>query len=146
MKTCDMILGVRHIGIYVNDLDDALAQYKKIYDIADEQIRQVPPPGTPDPQGRFAFIPIGGTEFELIQTVSEEFKQMVGNPPPGINHIAFTVSDIEKAVQHMQAKGIRLGHVTADGILDMHSSRVAYFNPQDTGGILIEFVEPARNT
>ncbi len=44
----------------------------------------------------------------------------------------------------MQAKGVRLGHVTKDGILDMGRSKVAYFNPEDTGGILIEFVEPVE--
>ena len=39
---------------------------------------------------------------------------------------------------------IPLGHVTTDGILDMPKSRVAYFNPEDTDGILIEFVEPKQ--
>ena len=42
----------------------------------------------------------------------------------------------------MQNKGVRLGHVTKDAILDMPRSRVAYFNKEDTGGILIEFVQP----
>jgi methylmalonyl-CoA/ethylmalonyl-CoA epimerase len=144
MNVCDMLLATRHIGIYVTDMDASLALYKKLYDIPDEQIRQVPPPDTPDPPARFAFIPLGGTEFELIQPISEEFRRMVSNPPPGINHIAFTVNDIEEAVACMHAKGVRLGHVTRDGILDMPASRVAYFNPEDTGGILVEFVEPAK--
>jgi catechol 2,3-dioxygenase-like lactoylglutathione lyase family enzyme len=69
---------------------------------------------------------------------------MLGNPPAGINHIAFTVTSIEEAVTRMKEKGVRLGHVTRDGILDMGRSKVAYFNPEDTGGILIEFVEPVE--
>ena len=40
----------------------------------------------------------------------------------------------------MSRKGFHVGHVTKDGILDMQRSRVAYFNPQDTGGMLIELV------
>ena len=59
--------------------------------------------------------------------------------------IAFIVTDLEKAVSLMKEKGVRLGHVTKDGILDMKRSRVAYFNPQDTGGVLLEFVEPIED-
>ncbi len=144
MKMSDMITQVRHLGVYVEDMDASIELYKKLYDIEDHQIRVVPPPGTENPESRFAFIPVGGMDYELIQPISENFKKMVGNPPPGINHIAFTVTDIDKAVERMQQKGVRLGHVTKDGILDMKTSRVAYFNPEDTGGILIEFVQPAE--
>jgi hypothetical protein len=52
------------------------------------------------------------------------------------------VKDIEEAVRHLQEKGIRLGHVTKDGILDMGRSKVAYFDPETTGNMLIELVEP----
>ena len=142
MKISDMVLKVRHLGVYVEDIDASVALYKKLYDIADDDVRMMPPPENKDPESRFAFIPLGGMEFELIQPISERFKALVGNPRPGINHIAFVVTDLEKAVERMQAKGVRLGHVTKDGILDMQRSRVAYFNPADTGGILIEFVEP----
>jgi len=133
---------VRHVGVYVDDIDASVALYKRLYDISDQDIRHVPPPGTENPESRFAFIPVGGMDFELIQPISENFKRLVSNPPPGVNHIAFTVTDLEKAVELMQAKGVRLGHVTRAGILEMPRSRVAYFNPEDTGGVLIEFVEP----
>jgi hypothetical protein len=49
------------------------------------------------------------------------------------------------AVELMEQKGVRLGHVTKNGILDMKRSRVAYFNPEDTGGVLLEFVEPVED-
>ncbi len=142
MKIRDLIRRVRHIGVYVDDIDASVALYTKLYDVDAADVRLVPPPGTERPESRFAFVPVGGMEFELIEPVSDNFKKMVGNPPPGINHIAFVVTDIEKAVACMEEKGVRLGHVTRDGILDMQRSRVAYFNPEDTGGVLIEFVEP----
>ena len=143
MKISDMITKVRHLGVIVDDLDSSIELYKKLYGIGDEDIRIVPPPGSAEEKDtRFAFIPVGGMEFELIHPISEKFKNMLGNPRPGINHIAFTVTDIEKAVEQMKSKGVRMGHVTRDGILDMKRSRVAYFNPEDTGGVLLEFVEP----
>ena len=146
MKIKDIIGKVRHIGVIVDDLDSSIEIYKKLYDIEDDEIRIVPEPGdSREKDTRFAFIPVGGMEYELIHPISDSFKKMVGNPKPGINHIAFTVTDIEGAVENMKAKGVRLGHVTRDGILDMKRSKVAYFNPEDTGGVLLEFVEPVED-
>ena len=146
MNIQDLIVCVRHIGVYVEDMDKSLATFANLFDHDPENLFQVPPAGDPAPDSRFAFVPVGGMDFELIQPVSDTFKKMVSNPPPGINHVAFTVTDIEMAVGIMKDKGVRLGHVTPDGILNMPKSRVAYFNPEDTGGILIEFVEPKQQT
>jgi catechol 2,3-dioxygenase-like lactoylglutathione lyase family enzyme len=127
MKICEMVKQVRHVGIIVDDVQASIELYKKIYDIGEEEIRVMPPFEEKDAESRFAFIPLGGQEFELIQPIS------------------FTVTDIEKAVERMKEKGVRLGHVTKDGILDMKRSKVAYFNPEDTGGILVEYVEPVED-
>jgi len=144
MNMQDIIVGVRHIGVYVEDMDSSLNRLASIFDHDPATLFQMPPAGEPAPDSRFAFIPVGNLDFELIQPISDKFKQLVSNPPPGINHIAFTVTDIELAVELMKKKGVRLGHVTTDAILDMPKSRVAYFNKEDTAGILIEFVEPRK--
>ena len=145
MKVKDFIIGVRHMGVIVDDINASVELYKRLYDLDNDEIRFFPPPGSEaSREAQFAFVPLGGMEFELIQPISEGFKEKISNPPAGINHVAFTVRDLEKAVACMAAKGVRLGHVTRDGILDMKRSKVAYFNPEDTGGILVEFVEPAE--
>ena len=141
MKMNELITGLRHIGVIVKDAEKSMHLFKHLLDVEDRDITIVPSEVTKG-ESVFSFIPAGGIELELIQPVSERFAQLVGNPPEGINHLAFTVKDIEAAVTVMKEKGVRLGHVTRDGILDMGRSRVAYFNPEDTGGILIEFVEP----
>ena len=117
--------------------------FKHLLDVEDKDIKVVSTEVTRG-ESVFSFIPAGGIELELIQPISEHFTQLVGNPPEGINHLAFTVKDLGAAVALMKEKGVRLGHVTRDGILDMGRSKVAYFNPEDTGGILIEFVEPVE--
>jgi len=137
----EMISNVRHIGIIVKDAEKSVELFKTLFDLTDDDIKVVPSSLTKN-ESVFAFVPTGGIDLELIQPISEHFKEMVGNPAEGINHIAFTVKDVEEAVRLMEEKGVHLGHVTKDGILDMGRSKVAYFNPEDTGGILIEFVEP----
>ena len=141
MGMSKMITKIRHIGIVVKDTEKSVELFKNLFDLKDDEIKIVPSSVTKN-ESVFTFVPAGGIELELIQPLSEHFKEMVGNPPEGINHLAFTVKDIEAAVKLMEKKGVRLGHVTKDGILDMGRSKVAYFNPEDTGGILIEFVEP----
>jgi catechol 2,3-dioxygenase-like lactoylglutathione lyase family enzyme len=137
----ELITSLRHIGIIVRDAEKSTKLFKDLFDLQEEDITIVSPDVTKG-ESSFSFIPAGGIELELIQPISDHFKELVGNPPEGINHFAFTVTDIEKAVLLMEEKGVRLGHVTKDGILDMGRSKVAYFNPEDTDGILIEFVEP----
>ena len=141
MKMSEIITGLRHIGIIVKDAEKSKGFFKDLFDLEDDDVSIVSSDITKG-ESAFAFIPVGGMELELIQPISEHFRELVGNPPAGINHFAFTVKDIEEAVQLMKQKGVRLGHVTKDGILDMGRSKVAYFNPEDTDGILIEFVEP----
>ncbi len=145
MKVSDLIVKVRHVGVIVDNVKASTELYRKLYDIEEEDVRVVPPWEVADAETRFTFVPVGGMEFELIEPISDKFKDFIGNPPTGINHIAFIVTDLDKAVELMAAKGVRLGHVTRDGILDMKTSRVAYFNPEDTDGVLLEFVEPAED-
>jgi methylmalonyl-CoA/ethylmalonyl-CoA epimerase len=136
-----MIQKIRHLGIVVNDIDASLAVYKNLLGLEDKDIRFVPDRGT-ETETIFAFLSIGDIELEFIQPLTENFRTFLGNPREGINHIAFVVDNLEEDVKAMEQKGVHLGHVTKNGILNMKRSRVAYFDPQDTGGMLIEFVEP----
>jgi methylmalonyl-CoA/ethylmalonyl-CoA epimerase len=136
-----MIQKIRHLGIITNDIDASLAVYKTLLGLEDKDIRFVPERGT-ETDTIFAFLSIGEIELEIIQPLTEKFRTFLGNPPEGINHIAFVVDNLEEDVKAMEQKGVRLGHVTKNGILNMKRSRVAYFDPQDTRGMLIEFVEP----
>jgi methylmalonyl-CoA epimerase len=136
-----MIKKIRHLGIIVNDIDASLAIYKNLLGLEDKDIRFVPERGT-ETEAIFAFLSIGDIELEIIQPLTDKFRTFLGNPPEGINHIAFVVDDLEDDVKAMAKKGVHLGHVTRSGILNMKRSKVAYFDPKDTGGMLIEFVEP----
>jgi len=136
----ELIIKLRHIGYIVKDMETSVGMFKNLFDLKDEDIRMLTADDTGG-AGAFAFVPVGGTELELIQPISDYFKEMTGDPPAGINHIAFLVKDVEKAVQVMEEKGIHLGYITKDGIFDTGGIKLAYLDPRDTGGILIELVE-----
>jgi len=140
MRMDEMITRMRHIGYIVKDMDRSVNTFKKLFDLKDEDIRMLTADDTGG-AGAFAFIPVGGTELELIQPISDYFKEMTGDPPEGINHIAFQVKDVEQAVRIMEGKGVHLGYITKDGIFDTGKTKIAYLDPKDTDGILIELVE-----
>jgi len=136
----EQVKRLRHVGYIVKDMEKSIAMFKKLFDLKDEDIRKLTADDTGG-AGAFAFIPLGGTELELIQPISDYFKEMTGDPPEGINHIALLVRDVEEAVKTMEEKGIHLGYITKEGIFDTGGTKIAYLDPRDTGGILIEMVE-----
>ncbi len=140
MNMDEMITKLRHVGYIVKDMDRSVKVFKKLFDVKDEDIRMLTADDTGG-AGAFAFIPVGWTELELIQPISDYFKEMTGDPPEGINHIAFQVKDVEKAVKIMEGKGVHLGYITKDGIFDTGGTKIAYLDPKDTDGILIELIE-----
>jgi len=131
---------LRHVGYFVEDMGATLDVFKRLFDVEDEDIRVMGSEETGG-TGIFSFVTVGGTELELIQLESAAAKDWCGNPPPGISHIAFEVDDIEATVASLQARGFRLGYITKHGIFDNGKSKVAYLEPEDTDGHLIELVE-----
>lgn len=143
----DFIIGLQHIGHLVHNLDEAVSSFKKVYGVTDADIRLEPPPGVIPPGGvmtRFAFITVQGTEFELIEPVSDYFKDILGKSPcggAGINHVAWRVKDIDECMNILERQGIKPGHVTPTGVLTFGPKKLVYLDPNTTDGILIELIE-----
>jgi catechol 2,3-dioxygenase-like lactoylglutathione lyase family enzyme len=135
--------GLRHVGIVTDDSEALTERLQALFGVADSEITRVPPPGTVA-DTRFAFFSIGGLPLEIIEPVSARFRALLLGSGRGVNHVCFNVEDLPAAVAAMRAHGVRLGHVTADGIVDLPHARMAYFDPEDTAGVLIEFVEPRQ--
>jgi methylmalonyl-CoA/ethylmalonyl-CoA epimerase len=129
--------GLRHVGVVSEDSEALIARMQALFGVADGEIVRVPGAET-----RFAFFSIGGLPFEIIEPVSARFRALLLSSGRGVNHVCFNVDDLPAAVAAMRAHGVRLGHVTADGIVELPHARMAYFDPEDTAGVLIEFVEP----
>jgi catechol 2,3-dioxygenase-like lactoylglutathione lyase family enzyme len=139
----DYIIGLAHVGYIVEDMDKALANFKRVYGVTDSDIRiPADPPG--ELQTKFAFVVVHDTEFELIEPVSGYFKKLLFEMPSGlagINHVAYQVSDIEAAAATLAQLGIRAGHVTPNGVVDFGPKKLIYLDPADTGGLVIELIE-----
>lgn len=133
--------GLRHVGVVTADLEALVQRLQTIFGLADEDILRIPEPGQPA-DTRFAFFTIGGLPYEVIEPVSQHFRDILLKSNQGMNHVCYNVDDLPAAIQAMRDAGVRTGHVTPDGMVELPSFRMAYFNPEDTSGLLIEFVEP----
>ena len=134
------ILGLRHVGVVTPDREALLERLLAIFAIPEEEVLRIPADNSPS-DTRFAFLNIGGTPYEIIEPSSPRFRELLLNSGTGANHVCYTVDNLDAAVEAMAAAGVRLGHVTPDGIVQTPRFRMAYFNPEDTGGLLIELVQ-----
>ena len=60
---------------------------------------------------------------------------------PGIQQLAYRVTDIDAACAALREKGVRL--LYAEPRRGTADSRINFVHPRDAGGVLVELVEPA---
>ncbi len=132
---------IRHLGFIVSDMDRAIEYYKSlgIATVGRELPLMQPPNGS---KVKVRFAQIGSIVLEFFQPVEGESMQLdfLKKHGEGIQHMAFTVSDIDAEVDDMLSKGVEL---VFRG--DMPTgTRIAYFDTGKIGDFLIELVQPAE--
>ena len=131
-----MVNKVDHIGIAVNNLDEAIKLYKDVLGIELHGIELVE-----EQKVRVAFLPVGDTEVELLESTSPEgpIAKFIETKGQGIQHVAFRVDDIEAALEEMKEKGMRL--IDEKPRYGAGGARIAFLHPKSTNGVLIELCE-----
>lgn len=84
-----------------------------------------------------SFPLMGGALFEVIEPKTSEGVKSLKKRGEGISHLCFEVDDIEE-VKKWIARGIRL---QGSGIRNRPGRKVAFFEPADTFGIMIQLVQ-----
>ena len=131
-----MVSKVDHIGIAVSNLDEAVKLYKDVLGLELHGTEVVP-----EQKVKVAFLPVGDTEVELLESTSAEgpIAKFIEAKGQGIQHIAFRVDDIEAALEDMKAKGMRL--IDEKPRYGAGGAKIAFLHPKSTNGVLIELCE-----
>lgn len=136
------VTAVDHVGIAVPDLDVAIAFYRDNFglEVAHEEVNEeqgvreamLHAPGDHD-----------GTAIQLLAPLNEDstIAKFIGRSGPGLQQLAYRVSDVDVAADALRARGLRLLYDQAKR--GTSNSRVNFVHPKDAGGVLIELVEPA---
>ncbi|MBT8225948.1 MAG: methylmalonyl-CoA epimerase [Dactylosporangium sp.] len=136
------LLRIDHVGIAVPDLDEAIARYEKIFGMRCEHVE------TNEEQGvREAMLAVGssgaGGRLQLLAPLTPEstIGKFIERRGPGLQQIAYTVTDVEAAAAALRARGVRMLYDAAKR--GTAGSKVNFVHPRDAGGVLVELVEPA---
>ncbi len=135
------VTAIDHVGIAVPDLDKAIAFYRDTLglELTHEEVNEG--------QGvREAMMSAPGDEGSAVQllaplTPESTIAKFIDRSGPGLQQLAFRVTDIEAATAALRAKGMRVLYEKA--IVGTADSRANFVHPKDTGGVLIELVQPA---
>ena len=134
-----MLGRIDHIGVAVEDLDEAVSLYRERLGMP-EQHRE-----TVEEQGVEAvLLEIGEGHVELLSPLSPETAvgKFLEKRGPGLHHVAYRTDDIDAALQTAREAGLRL--IDEEPRIGIRNSRVAFVHPKSTGGVLTELVQPAE--
>ena len=143
LLTTGLVTAVDHVGIAVADLDAAIAWYHDHLGmiLVHEEVN--------DDQGiREAMLSVPGAsagtaQIQLMAPIddSSTIAKFLDKRGPGIQQMAFRVSDLDSLSERLRAQGVRLVYDAPRR--GTAGSRINFIHPKDGGGVLIELVESA---
>lgn len=137
------VTAIDHVGVAVPDLDKAIAFYRDTFGFEVAHLEINEEQGTREAMLR-APGDDSGTAVQLLAPLSPDsiIGKFLANRGPGVQQVAYRVDDIDAASEALRAQGFRV-------IFDKpkhgtENSRTNFVHPKDTGGVLVELVEPAK--
>ena len=133
------VVELNHIGIAVVSIEKSLEQFYDLFDSPEASILVNKEHGV-----RGAFIEQGETHIELLEPLNSKsvVAKFLENHGEGIHHMAFTVDNVDSKVSELEKLGISIITGPREGF----TGRIAFTNPADTHGSLIELVTPFNHS
>lgn len=131
-----MIVKIDHIGIAVDNLDEAISMYENLFGLKCRDIEVIT-----DQKVRVAFFNIGDTEIELLEPIDCKgpIANFINKKGQGIHHIAFNTDDIETSIIDSKMKGAKL--IQEKPIYGAGGALTIFYYPKTTKGTLIEICQ-----
>ncbi len=125
-----------HIGIAVKNIDEVANFYQNVLGISLEKTEVVE-----DQKVKVAFLPIGDTELELLESTHDDgpISRYIDKKGEGVQHLAFKVENIDDSINFMMDKGYRM--IDESPRYGAGGAKIAFMHPKETNGVLIELCE-----
>ena len=127
--------GIHHLGVAVEDLDDAVNTYQRLFG-AEVEGRY-----TLESQGVEAVaVLLGESRVELLASLGEDTPvgKFLARRGPGMHHVAYEVDDLPQGLADLAGQGVHLiDEVPHRGLFGM---QVAFVHPESVHGVLAELV------
>ncbi len=131
---------IEHIGIAVQNLDEAIKFFENVLGLKCYAIEEVK-----DQRVKTAFFLVGKTKIELLETTDPEgpIGKFIEKKGEGIHHIAFAVKNIEDRLDELRQKEIKL--IDQQPRKGAEGLDIAFLHPKSTFGVLMELCENKEN-
>jgi methylmalonyl-CoA/ethylmalonyl-CoA epimerase len=141
-----LVTAVDHVGIAVADLDAAIAWYHDHLGmiVLHEEVNN--DQGIREAMLSVRGAPVGSAQLQLMAPIDESsvIAKFLDKRGPGIQQLAYRVSDLETLTARLREQGVRLLYEAPRR--GTANSRINFIHPKDAGGVLIELVEPAADS
>lgn len=130
---------IDHVGVAVEDLDEALALYEGAFAMPLAHRETVTEQGV-----EAVLLDVGSCHVELLAPLGPDTPvgKFLERSGPGLHHVAYRVDDIDAALAELERQGVRM--IDTEPRTGIRNSRVAFCHPKATGSVLTEIVEPAE--
>jgi methylmalonyl-CoA/ethylmalonyl-CoA epimerase len=127
--------GIHHLGVAVEDLDEALATYERLFGAELEHRELVPEQGV-----EAAAIRVGESRVELLASLGADTPvgKFLANRGPGMHHVAYEVDDLRETLAHLARSGAEL--IDDEPRQGLFGLEVAFVHPHAVHGVLSEVV------
>jgi methylmalonyl-CoA/ethylmalonyl-CoA epimerase len=131
-----VLTDIDHVGIAVEDLDAAVAEYGRRLGVAPAHRERVEDQGVEE-----VLFPVGSSYIQLLGALGPETPvgRALATRGPGLHHIAYRVDDISAALDHLRAQGARL--IDSKPRPGSRNTLIAFVHPKTMGGVLVELVQ-----
>jgi methylmalonyl-CoA/ethylmalonyl-CoA epimerase len=127
--------GIHHLGVAVEDLDEAVETYRRVFG-AELERRDVV-----DAQGvEAAAMRVGESRVELVAPLGDEtyVGKFLAKRGPGMHHVAYEVADLRRELVDLAEQGVQL--IDQEPHHGLFGLEVAFVHPDAAHGVLAELV------
>lgn len=136
-----LFTAVDHVGIAVEDLDTAIAFYEGTFGMTCYHLEENPEQGVREAMLRPADSSQSSIQLLAPLTPTSTIATFLAKRGPGIQQMAYRVSDLDAVCATLREQGVQLLYDTPK--IGTAGSRVNFVHPKSSGGVLVELVEPA---
>ena len=138
------VTAVDHVGIAVPDLDAAISFYADNFGLVNAHEETNEEQGVREAMLRAPGDDGTGTAIQLLAPLTPQstIAKFIDRSGPGLQQLAYRVTDVEAAAAALRANGLRLLYDKAKR--GTAGSKVNFIHPKDAGGVLVELVEPGE--
>ena len=127
--------GIHHLGVAVEDLDEAVETYRRLFGAELEHRDRVPDQGV-----EAAAVLVGEGRVELVAPLADDTPvgRFLAKRGPGMHHVAYEVADLPRALAGLASSGAQL--IDEEPHEGLFGLQVSFVHPHSVHGVLSEVV------